>query len=247
MNDVIHTLTEHRSIRKYKKEPLTEQQISTIIKASQSAPTWVNGQQVSIIGVQDPDKKQKLAELSGGQPWIAEAPLFLLFTIDYYRARQILQDKGHDLGSAENVEWLLIGATDVGLNMGFAIAAAESMGLGIVPIGAVRRDPQAVIDLLELPEHVFPVSGLVVGYPDDMSALKPRLPLELFYHAEKYNTDQLSHLHQYDEQFAEYVAKRSQGTESKKWSDSLVAYYHGGAGIPSHTADVLHKQGFNYK
>jgi FMN reductase [NAD(P)H] len=245
MNDVIHTLTEHRSIRKYKEDPLTEQQIMTIIKAAQSAPTWGNGQQVSVIGVQDPDKKRKLTELTGGQSWIAEAPLFLLFTIDYYRARQVLQDKGHDLGSAENVELLLIGSTDVGLNMGFAIAAAESMGLGIVPIGGIRRDSQTVIDMLELPEHVFPVSGLVVGYPDDMPDLKPRLPLESFYHKEKYNADQLPYSQQYDKEFAEYVAKRSQGAAQKNWSDTLVAYYSG-AGNPR-TADVLRKQGFKYK
>ncbi len=70
----------------------------------------------------------------------------------------------------ESIEGTMVGTFDCGLAMGGAIVAAESMGLGIVPIGAIRKNPEEMIRLLDLPERTFPVVGLVVGYPADQSA-----------------------------------------------------------------------------
>jgi FMN reductase [NAD(P)H] len=61
------------------------------------------------------------------------------------------------------------------------------MGLGIVPIGGLRRNPQTFVDLLNLPEYVFPISGLVVGYPRSFPGQKPRLPIKATLQKEQYD------------------------------------------------------------
>ena len=175
MTDVLKTLTDHRSIRRYTEEPLSPAQIDKIVLAAQAAPSSINGQQVSIVCVQDGAARQRAAELCGGQPWIAQAPAFLVFCADFHRAHLAAAMNGREMAIFESVEALLVGACDVGLAMGNAIAAAESLGLGIVPIGGVRSQPQALVEMLELPRYVFPICGLVVGHPANLSSLKPRL------------------------------------------------------------------------
>ncbi|MDO7905933.1 NADPH-dependent oxidoreductase [Paenibacillus sp. JX-17] len=245
MNNTLNQLNDHRSIRHYTDQPVTDEQIQAIVTAAQAAPTWANGQQVSIIGVQDPEKREIIAQIAGGQPWIAQAPLFLMFCMDYYRIKQVMDSRHVPLGAANNVDTLLIGSTDVGLSMGFAITAAQSLGLGIVPIGGVRRDTQKLIELLDLPEYVFPVSGLVVGHPAEASAKKPRLPLQAFYHSETYNRQQHGLIEQYELDYAAYVEERSEGQQQKNWSDTMAAYYSG-PGLAG-TADTLRRQKFDYK
>lgn len=91
----------------------------------------------------------------------------MIFCLDFYRAKLAADKNNVELKITDSVESLLIGSTDVGIALGNAIAAAESFGLGTVPIGGIRRNPQDVIELLGLPEYVFPIAGLVVGHPNE--------------------------------------------------------------------------------
>lgn len=245
MNETIHVLNNHQSIRKYSSEPVSTEQLQAVIKAAQSAPTWGNGQQLSVVGVTDEAKKATISETIG-QPWIKEAPVFLAFTLDFYRAKQLLEAQGQSFVAGDNVDTLLIGSTDVGIALGFATAAAESMGLGIVPIGAIRSHSEKMIELLELPEYVFPLAGLVLGHPADKPGLKPRLPVEAFYHQDRYNKDQASTIKAYEQTFADYMQQRSNEIPVKTWTDTVARYYSRPNGIPQ-TAEALKKQGFTYK
>ncbi len=245
MNEVIKSLTDHRSIRSYTDEPVAQEQLDQIIEAVQAAPSSINGQQVTVITVQDKERKKKISELAGGQPWIDQAPVFLLFCADFNRAKIALEDL-HDfkMEITNGLESVLVGAVDAGIALGTATAAAESLGLGTVPIGAVRGNPQELIELLELPKYVFPLSGLVIGYPADRSAKKPRLPQAAVNHQETYlNQDELtSHIQAYDEQMSEYMNKRTNGKETRNWSQSIASYYE--RLYYPHIREMLEKQGF---
>ncbi|AMA72277.1 MULTISPECIES: NADPH-dependent oxidoreductase [Aneurinibacillus] len=245
MNEVIKTLTNHRSIRSYTNEPVTDEQLDAIIQAVQAAPSSINGQQVTVICVKDPAKKKKIAELVGNQLWVDQAPVFLLFCADFYRAKIAAELNGEELVITDSIESVIVGASDVGIAMGNAIAAAESMGLGIVPIGGARRNPQELIELLDIPEYVFPVAGLVVGHPADPSALKPRLPREAVYHQEKYNRDLRGLIEQYDEQMSKYMSERTGGQETRNWSQTVSAFYKQ-IYYPK-VRPMLDRQGFKYE
>ena len=140
MNEVIKLLNNHRSIRNYKDDIVSEEDLDLIIRASQAAPSSINGQQVTIIGVKDEEKKKKLSELVGDQVYVDKAPVFLVFCADFYRAKLAAEITGENLVITESEEARLVGAVDVGLALSNAIAAAESLGLGIVPIGGVRKE-----------------------------------------------------------------------------------------------------------
>ncbi len=245
MNETLKTLTSHRSIRSYTAEPVTDEQLDAIVHAAQSAPSSINGQQVSIICVQDQANRLRIAELSGGQPWVAQAPAFLLFCADFHRAHLAARMRGHELAITGSVEALIVGACDVGLAMGNAIAAAESLGLGIVPIGGVRNQPQALVELLGLPRYVFPICGLVVGHPASQTALKPRLPRAAVFHREKYQPDLQPLIEEYDPILASFMERATQGRLTKPWSQAVAEFYDH-LYFPDIRA-ALEKQGFDCK
>jgi FMN reductase [NAD(P)H] len=225
VNEVIKTLTNHRSIRKYKSDMVNDKDLDMIINAAQSAPSSINGQQMSIVAVKNPKTKSKIAHLCGDQKWIDEGPVFLVFLSDFYRAKIGAEKNNLDLIITQNTESTLVGAIDVGLAMGNAIAAAESLGLSIVPIGAIRMNPDEIIDILDLPEYVFPMCGLVVGYADEESAKKPRFPKEAVYHEETYNRDIKHIIDKYDDQVSEYMKKRTNGESDRNWSQTVSSIY----------------------
>jgi len=225
MNKTIEIIKDHSSTRDFKSDKIEESIINEIIVAAQSMPNSINGQQTSVIVVQDVKIKAAIAEYSGGQPWVDKAPLFLLFVTDFYKTNLAAKKNGLTQLIHASVESTLVGAVDVGLNMGAAIIAAESLGLGIVPIGGIRNNPQEIIDLLDLPEMTFPVAGLAIGYPNSESRKKPRLPLNTFRHDDKYKTEHLpKEIDNYDLLMADYLKEINRSQEIN-WSTHTSSIY----------------------
>lgn len=225
MNETVKNLLNHRSIRKYENKPIPNEVLEYILKCTQAAPTSINGQQYSVIVVTDQEKKSQIAELAGKQTYIDEAPVFLLFVMDYHRAALAAELHGEELVITESIESIMVGSVDIGIALGTAIAAAESLGLGIVPIGGVRRSPQEIIELLDLPQYVYPVAGLVLGYGAEMPEQKPRIPMSMFRHDNAYNSDQREALKQYDTTISEYMIRRTAGEKDTSWSQAVSSLY----------------------
>lgn len=250
MNDIINRLQDHRSVRKYDPEKdVSREQIKEIVTAAMAAPNWINGQQVTVIEIRDKAKKTKLASAAGNQGWIEEAPVFLVFCMDFYRAKLAAEKKGKQFQIVKDIEAVLIGSTDVGIALGTAVAAAESMGLGTVPIGGIRRNSQLVVDLLDLPEYVFPIAGLVVGYPKDIPGKKPRLPLQATFHQEKYEAEiQRKLIDDYDEVHSHYISERTGGREQADWSGKTAKFFDSGfEQYRKSSSKILKQQGFHYE
>lgn len=250
MNEMIRLLKDHRSVREFLPDrEVAEKQSKTIIEAAMAAPNWINGQQVSVIEIRDKVRKAKLAKAAGNQAWIDEAPVFFVFCIDFYRAKLAAEKNEVEFHIADNIEAVIIGSTDVGIALANATTAAESMGLGIVPIGGIRRNPSVFIEALGLPEYVFPISGLVVGYPRNVPEQKPRLPLEAVHHKEKYDLDrQVALINQYDERISTYMSERTNGQDSSNWSSKIASFYDKGfEAYEKAVAPAIKKQGFDYK
>lgn len=242
MNRTIEIIKDHRSTRDYKADKIEESVINEIIVAAQAMPNSINGQQTSIIVVRDVKTKAAIAEYAGGQAWIEHAPVFLLFVTDFYKTNLAAKKNGLTQQIQTSVESTVVGAVDVGLNMGAAIIAAESLGLGIVPIGGIRNNPQGIIDLLNLPEMTFPVAGLAMGYPNSETRKKPRLPLNTFRHDEKYQTEQLEkEIDNYDLLMEDYL-KDINRSEEINWSTHTSSVYQQ-VYFPK-VLPVMNKQGF---
>ncbi len=201
-NPVIAGLLAHRSVRAYLPHALPPGTIETLIAAAQSAATSSNLQLWSVIAVEDPARRARLAELAGGQHHIIEAPVILLFVADLARANLIAQDSGAAAEGYEFLESYTVAAIDAALAAQNAVVVAESLGLGTVYIGAMRNHPEEVAKLVGLPPHAVVVFGLVVGHPDPArpAAVKPRLPQSVVLHHETYALDaQREPIARYDE------------------------------------------------
>lgn len=245
LNQVVETMMAHRSIRKYANQPVSNENLDTIICAAQAAPSWVNGQHVTIISIQDPDRRKKMAELAGNQKHIIEAPVFLVFCADFHRIKVACEMEGLEFKAAVNPDLLLVGAVDVGIALGNAITASESLGLGTVPIGGIRRSPLEYIELLNLPEYVIPVSGLCIGYPSDIPDLVPRLPKEAIFLEEAYKEEIQEEIEKFNQIHLEATKGRQSGGAT--WTQRMANFYKDPFYINDgykHVGKMLKQQGF---
>jgi nitroreductase len=160
---MIDQLLDHRSVRAFTDAPLPEGTLEAMVAAAQSAASSSNLQVWSVVAVQDPDRKARLAKLAGNQAHILQAPLFLVWLADLSRVSRIAEREGVDLQAVPYLESLLLGTIDAALAAQNAVVALESLGLGSVYIGAIRNDIDSVAKVLELPAQVYPVFGLCAG------------------------------------------------------------------------------------
>ena len=230
MNPVLESLFKHKSIRKYKNQPLEEEKLQLILKAAQAAPTWCNGQQVSIIIIKDQARKDKIKDLCWGQKYIGECPVFLVFCADFYRVSLAFEKAGKTKEQFEkyikNIDTVFVGCHDVGISLQNAVVAAESMGLGTVDIGAIRVKSLEITKELNLPKYVIPICGVCIGYPDDDPGLKPRLPVSAVCFNEKYDLDKAkAGIEEYDETMKNYLSKRSSNSRDSNWTKSISGTY----------------------
>lgn len=125
------------------------------------------------------------------------------------------------------------------------ITAAESMGLGVVPLGSIKNDPQKIIEVLNLPKMTFPVLGLQIGVPDQEPQLKPRLPLKFIAFDNDYPKEiKLSDLSDYDQEVTTYYDLRDANRRIDSFTNQIA-----GAKLNRHCTKrdeimkVLHQQG----
>jgi FMN reductase [NAD(P)H] len=225
MNDTIEVMKNHRCIRSFEDKEIPDAIIDELVAVAQATPNSINGQQISLVIVRDKEKKRRIAEIAGGQTWIAQAPLFILFVADFYKAKLAADKVGRSLVIPESIEATIAASIDAGICLQSVITAAESLNLGIVPIGGIRNDPAAMIELLNLPEYTFPINGLSIGYPADRSHKKPRMPVDAFRHDEVYDSTKLrSLIDEYDVLMEPYLKSVDRGNEVN-WSMNTMNYY----------------------
>lgn len=245
MNEVINTLLSHKSIRSYEERPVEDEVLNQIIKAVQAAPNWVNLQHVSMIAVKDKERRRRFSGLCGGQSQIAQAPVFLVFCADFYRTWLACRSKGQAFdGVMSRIDNLIVGANEVGIALGTAVTAAESFGLGTVPIGDVRLHALDMVRELNLPKYVLPMLGLCIGYPVEHPELKPRMPKEAVYFEEQYQPELEDILEQYDNIYAEYLKNRSSNSRTGNFTQHTADFYTPDYNHYPEVPELLKQQGF---
>ena len=244
MNEVIELLNNHRSIRSFTDKKLDQDTIETLVKAAQSASTSSYVQAYSIIGVTDETLKAQLREVSG-QSYVEDNGHLFVFVMDYNRHTLLSEENGTEV-SFKDTEKLLVGAIDVALAAQNLAVAAESMGLGICYIGSLRNNVSRVIELLNLPNGVFPLFGMVVGEPNDEGSQKERLPFEAVYFENTYKSlednDVKSAVDEYDQNVSDYYKERTDGARNEKWSEQVTNMLSKKIRLDVH--DFLKSQGF---
>jgi len=243
MNEVIKLLKNHRSVRQFTPEPVSDEMVRAIIEAAGCASTSNFVQAYTVIRVRNDKTRKQIAALAGSQSWVETSPVFLVFCADLKRAETACAYEKSEMVSGFT-EQFVIATVDASLAAQNAMIAAESLGLGGVFIGGIRNDPEKVCALLGIPEQVYPVFGMCLGYPAGAQEQKPRLPVDVVLKEERYH-DSEAELVRYNEICGDYYQNRSSGSRDETWTRQISAMMSKPA--RPHMRSFLEKKGFKFK
>lgn len=227
MNQVLETITNRRSVRHYLPTPVEAEKLQAVIEAYRSAPNSINGQQTSLVVIQDEQRKAKMMEWAWGQPYIGQAPVFFVMCLDYHRIDVAGAAQGIEV-QPDSLDALVTGFFDGGLALQNMMIAAESLGLSTVTIGAIRGNIDEIRAELGLPQHVLPLVGLVMGYADPQTAVtpKPRLPQSATVFFEQYDeTSLVADVQAFDAEILAYNATREGQKSTAGWVEKTAGFY----------------------
>lgn len=238
----MQVMQNHASVRSFTSESVSTELLEEIISCGQAAASSSFIQAYSVIRVQDVEKRQAIAEAAGNQRWVIQTPEFLVFCADMQRIQYCSEKTAQgDLGG--QTEHFIAATVDVALMAQNVMLAAESAGLGGVFIGGIRNDPQTVSECLDLPELVYPVFGMCLGWPEQKPQHKPRMPLGSILHQDSYQQDRVkAQVDDYDRIMQEYYASRLDNVKTTNWSEQTANAVQGKK--REHMLKFLQSRGF---
>ncbi len=195
MNQVMDLINKRTSLRNYDDKDVSQDILKAIINAAMRAPTAGNMMLYSIIVVKDQNTRSKLSVTCDDQPFIAKAPVSLIFVADMQRVYDYFETSGvKETCAARNLPFykptkanLMLAISDALIAAQNAVIAAESLGLGSCYIGDIMENYETHKDLLDLPEYVFPIGMLTLGYSKgEPTPPRPRFPESTIVFNEKY-------------------------------------------------------------
>ena len=229
---LLRSMTGRGSCRSFLDQPVAPDVLQTLCAIALASPTKSDLQQRDIVLLSSPAARERLASLVSGQAWVADAPMIAVFCGNNRRQRLLHEWRGVPFAN-DHLDALFNAAVDAGIALSAFVTAAETLGLGCCPISAVRNDAAAVSALLGLPDHVFPVAGLAIGYPASPPEISKRLPLGQTVHFDRYQeTDLQAAVTNYDQDRAGIQPYKNQRftetfgkSETYGWSEDKVRQY----------------------
>lgn len=173
MNEIIASLHARKSVRAYLDRPILPEEKQAILEAACQAPSAGNQQLYTILDITDQQLKGKLAVSCDNQPFIAEAPMVLIFCADCRKWLNAYREAGES-PRKPGVGDLLLAVTDAAIAAQNAVVAAESLGIGSCYIGDILEQYEVHREMLNLPEYVVPAAMLVFGYPTEQQQARPK-------------------------------------------------------------------------
>lgn len=248
MNFTIEKQLKHKSIRKFQNKEVEKETLDTLFQVANRTASSIAMQSYSMIRITDKDMKKKLSEICK-QDYIKDFPEIVIFIVDVYRNARISEEKGEDLPHKKDMDRFFQGFTDGVLASQNMVNAIESLDMGTVYLGSILNDPQAIVDLLELPRLTFPIVGLGFGYPDQEPTLKPRMDvsLKLFENKYKKQDNYLESIKEYDKEMKQYYDLRNEDKPLDEFSKQVVAVLEMKNEKRSKLLNVVKSQGFNLK
>lgn len=230
--DELHHIAAHSTHRAYTDRPVDDALLRLICACALSAPAKSDLQQGDILILRDKGKREAIAKLIPDMPWIAAAPVFLIFLANGRRLPELSKLRGKPFPN-DHLDAFFNAAVDTGIVLATFLRAAEAVGLGCCPISVIRDHAATVSKLLELPPRVIPVAGMCVGWPARDGGITPRLPLTLTLHQDRFDDHDLAaQIEGYDKRRAGLRPYREQRdiprwgkTEFYGWSEDKARQY----------------------
>jgi nitroreductase len=185
-NDFIRRVLSRKTVRQYADTVPSDALLDLLVAAALSTSAKSDFQQASILRVVDPAKRAAIGALFPSMPWIGVSPVFFVFLGDARRLQRIGELRAKPVKNG-TLEGFFNATVDAALAMQTMILCAESAGLGVCPISVIRNEIDKVATILGLPDLVFPVAGLCLGYPRTEGYVSLRLPRRATTHLNSYD------------------------------------------------------------
>jgi nitroreductase/FMN reductase [NAD(P)H] len=230
--DGLARIAAHRVHRRYMARDVTPDLLRLLCACALSAPSKSDLQQGDILVVRDKKKRDAIAALLPEMPWLADAPVFLVFLANGRRLPEISRLRGRPFPN-DHLDLFFNATVDAAIVMTTFLHAAEAAGLGCCPISVIRDHARVISDMLELPAKVVPVAGMCVGWPAEEGGITPRLSLDVTVHEERFTEKGLAgKIDAYDRRRAATRPYRGQRdterfgrSESYGWSEDKARQY----------------------
>lgn len=221
---MLNILKSHVSVREYTNEAITQEELQELLSAAQHAASSNFVQAYSVVQVTDEVTKGELARLSKNEKQFETAAQSLVFCADLKRVELALSHQPKEVKS-DTYENFIVSIVDTALFAQNFVIACESRGYGICFIGGVRNNPEAISNLLELPDKVIPLFGMTLGVPSERNQVKPRFPIEAILHKNTYDDSKYSELiKQYNKIMAAYYDDRKINQKEGDWTSSMTDF-----------------------
>lgn len=241
-------LNQHRTIRKYSDKAIDASLMSRLLEAACRASNTGNMQAYSIVVTTEESVKKALAPTHFNQSMVVNAPAVLTFCADFNRFSKWCEQRDADPGY-DNFQSFMATTIDVLLAAQTFAIAAESEGLGICYLGTTTYNAGEIIDILNLPHLVVPITTITVGYPAEQPEQTDRLPLSAVVHYETYkdyspaDIDRLYEEKENSDFYKQFVAENKKDTLAQVFTD--IRYPRNTNEVFSDKfLEVLKKQGF---
>ena len=241
-------MKQRRTIRRYQEKDVTPALLNELMEIACRASTVGNMQTYSVVVTRDAAMKEKLSPAHFNQPMVKKAPVVLTFCVDLNRFSKWCEQR-QAIPGYDNLQWFVTGAVDALLAAQNFCVAAEEKGLGICYLGTTTYNPNQIIDALQLPKLVFPITTITLGWPDELPEQVDRLPLEAILHQETYHdysVEDIDRLYAYKESLPEnlkFIAENNKETLAQVFTD--VRYKKADSEFFSEILlETLKKQGF---
>ena len=221
---MFETVKNRKSIRKYLSKDIETSLLNDLLATSFRASTMGGMQLYSVIVTRDAEMKEKLSPAHFNQPMVKAAPVVLTFCADFRRFSQWCKLRKAVPGY-DNLMSFMNAAMDTLLVAQTFCTLAEEAGLGICYLGTTTYNPQMIIDILHLPELVFPITTITLGYPDEAPVQVDRLPFKAMIHQETYSDyteEDINRIYAYKESLPEnqqYIAENKKETLAQVFTD----------------------------
>jgi len=186
-SQLLQILFDRKSIRNFKTTPIADNVTEKIVEAGQRAPSACNLQTYSVVWVKDAERREIVWKDCFVPNAIRKAPLLFVICADLRRLTKVLDYLGHDhcLKHGQGYALKLMSVIDAVLVAENMTIAAECYGLGSVFIGSALANKK-VIETLNLPKGVLPLTLLCIGYSNEQPPTRPRLPQKSILHIDQY-------------------------------------------------------------
>lgn len=244
MNSIIN----RKTIRKYSSLEVSSHLLHALLEEAERTPTMGNLQLYSVVVTRSAEMKAKLAPAHFNQPMVESAPVVLTFCADFHRTTRWAEERKAKPGY-NNFLSFINAATDALLYCQSFCNLAEAQGLGTCFLGTTMYMPQLIIDTLQLPQLVFPVATITLGWPDEEPALTDRLPFTGIVHSETYNDytrERIDEVYKTKEEWPEnqhFVEINHKETLAQVFTD-LRYTEKDNIALSATLIDALRKQGF---